>query len=183
MRLVLLVAFLAMSGSQVFWACRVRLTDPAPQGLQLVIVLSSRTGDAAHPLDATAVVTNGQGAQIYHAAGCGSAGIRLRVRGPDGAAVRLVDPRVTGACADSCCIALAAGDRLQDALRFDGTLYAADGSTYPAPSGDYVVDATFDARGDLSNQAATTVTQETRFRWTGFGIRFGALTRDAPLGR
>ena len=146
MRLALLT-FLAMSGSEVFWACRVHLTDPDLQGLQLVIRVSSRSGDAAHPFDATAEVTNGQGAQIYHTVGCGSAGIRLRLRGPGGAAVRLVDPRVATTCADSCCVPLAAGGQLHDTFHFDGTLYAADGSTYAAPSGDYVVEATFAASG------------------------------------
>jgi len=182
MRLALLVAFVAMSGSQVFWACRVHLTDPAPQGLQLVIVLSSRSGDPTHPVDATAVVTNGPGGQIYHAAGCGSAGIQLRVRGLDGAPMRLVDPRVASACADSCCVALAAGARLQDALHFSGTLYAADGSSYPAPSGDYVVQAMFASSGAMDG-ASSTVTQETRFHWAGPEFRLGALTRAASAGR
>jgi hypothetical protein len=182
MRLALL-AFLAMSGSEVFWACRVHLTDPDPQGLQLVIRVSSRSGDAAHPFDATAVVTNGQGAQIYHTAGCGSAGIRLRVLGPGGAAVRLIDPRVATPCPDSCCVPLAAGGQLHDTLHFGGTLYAADGSSYAAPSGDYVVEATFEASGAPDGAAATTVTQQTRVRWTGSEIHFGGLTRAAPTGR
>jgi hypothetical protein len=182
MRLALL-AFLAMSGSQVFWACRVHLTDPDPTGLQLVIRVSSRSGDAAHPFDATAVVTNGQGAQVYHTAGCGSAGIRLRVLGPGGAAVRLVDPRAATACADSCCVPLAAGGQLHDTIRFDGTLYAADGTPYAAPSGDYVVEAAFAATEAPNREAPTTVTQQTPFRWTGSEIRFGALMRAAPIGR
>jgi len=182
MRLALLVAFVAMSGSQVFWACRVNLTDPNPQGLQLVIRLSARSGGATHPLDATAVVTNGQGAQVYHAAGCGSAGIRLRVMGPDGAAVRLVDPHVATTCADSCCVPLASGEQIQDAVHFNGTLYGVDGASYAAPSGDYVVQATFASSG-ARDGAPTTVTQETRFRWSGAEIRFGAPTRGAPIGR
>lgn len=182
MRLALL-AFLAMSGSEVFWACRVHLTDPDSQGLQLVIKVSSRSGDVAHPFDCTAVVTNGQGAQVYHAAGCGRAGIRLRVVGPDGATVRLADPRSVTACADTCCVPLAAGGQLRDALQFDGTLYAGDGSSYAAPSGDYVVEATFASSGVPDGASATTVTQQTHFRWTGLEIRFGALNGAAPIGR
>jgi len=61
-------------------------------------------------------------------------------------------------------------------------LYGADGASYAAPSGDYLVQATFASSGSMDG-ASTTVTQETRFRWNGAEIRFGALTRGTPIRR
>jgi hypothetical protein len=179
MRLALLVAFLAMSGSDVFWSCRVNLTGPDPQGLRLDIRLSAKSGDASHPLDATAVVTNERAAQIYHPAGCGGAGILLRVVSPGGAVVHLADPRIASDCPDSCCVPLEAGGQLEHALRFDGTLFGDDGRPYPAPRGDYAIEASFAASG-TSGGAATTVTQQARFRWGGPDARLGASLAAKP---
>ena len=166
MRLALALTLLILSGSR--WSCAERLTGPAEPALdvRLELRLSPSSGDPAHPVVATATVTNHRLGTIYHSGPCVGTVTRFTVLDRAGTPVWLVDPTAAlPGCADYCCAPLDPGAKLVEQLRFSGTLFTETGDAYPAPAGDYTVVASFHGSGKPMESSPIDRTRSAAFHW------------------
>jgi len=149
-----------------YWACAVKTTGPIDQtGVRVVIQFSSSSGSPTQPVTVDAAGINDRNSSVYHDVPCAGTVVGLEVRGPDGKAVSLRDPRIMPACPDYCCQELGAHKSVDSELQFDGTLYTASGQRYDAPPGDYTVKATFAASTKPQGGSSLSATRQAVFRW------------------
>ncbi len=130
----------------------------------LRLFLSSRSAGPGQVLVLEATVTT-PSAPVYYASGCGE---------EDGIAFEILDPRgqrvaVTAPGSDPACLSQTAqlphGDLLVSCLRFDGTVYDAEGARFEALPGNYIVFVRFRYGPERADTEDIVLEQRTSFRW------------------
>jgi hypothetical protein len=134
--------------------------------LALELSLSSPSGDPDRPLEVSAVATNHYRRTVYHFASCWAGPIRFEVFDSTGRSLLWYDPSILPACADACCVPLEPGGSVNGAFRFGGLVFAEQGESFAAPTGDYTVVAVFEANLEPRGEPPIVVTRRARFHWT-----------------
>lgn len=133
---------------------------PVPASVDLAVRIVT-----ADVVEVRAVATNYKPRPVYYAEGCGAEdGIWFDVIAPNGRLVWVTPPGLPPACA-SREAALAPQAHLESSWVFDGTLYDAQGSAYPAPDGRYVVVAHFRWWQAPGSREAIVLEQRAAWHW------------------
>lgn len=144
---------------------------PSPDSLEIVLLLSSTSGEPGRPVDAAGSVTNRGEDALFYFRGSGCDLMNVSVIGPDGRPVQLRDPTEplpSDPCSEQ---RLGPGQARAFGSTFTETLYTNAGSMFQAPSGIYtfVVDALAERPGGW-----VAAEQRARFEWQGNSFWRGA---------
>ena len=138
------------------------VTPAGGQALVVEVSTNQPGGSPGHDVTITMLAENRGTTTVYCLVNCYGPAMQVTMVGPDGKQVEFEDPRrIVPACVPYS-RAFEPGYRIQNEIRFDGTLYRSDGEEYAAPPGIYTVIASLPYGG---NEIGSVMEGGAKFYW------------------